>query len=184
MSFATLQWNKKPSEVWQPCKTLLKVRSSLRVYRGVQCFCVTSKKGLKMTSKNWASIADACARNEKHLRITSFKRFCSGSVITLIKERSPRLIEYSSIMALRGLMIREEATEACAKTWDAPCFLIFLLDQISASVLITWAKFSEKKTSQPNQVDIHQSKLLKLKLKEPRKRTKKMEEDWCSKKTF
>ena len=77
------------------------------------------------------------------------------------------------MMVLGDLTIKEEATMACAKRRDALCFIRFMLEQMSAPALSACAKVI-KEGCEPKRklllqalVDVHQSKPVRVNMKEP-----------------
>ena len=77
------------------------------------------------------------------------------------------------MMVLRNLMTNEEATMACAERSNFLCLIRFMLEQMSSSAVSTCAKILEDgcEPKRPLQLkalaDIHQSKPLRVNIKEP-----------------
>ena len=78
-----------------------------------------------------------------------------------------------SMTSLRDLMINEGAAVACAKRRDALCFVRFILEQILVPALNTCAKMLREGIELAKTLllqallDIHQSKRMRVNMKEP-----------------
>ena len=77
------------------------------------------------------------------------------------------------MMSVRDLMTQEGAAVACAKRRDALCFIRFMLEQISVPALNTCANMLREGKDRAKTLllqallDIHQSKPLRVNMKEP-----------------
>ena len=75
--------------------------------------------------------------------------------------------------SMRDLIIQEGMAVACAKLRDALCFIRFMIDQISVPALNTCVKMLRESDERAKALlllallDIHQSKPMKVNMKEP-----------------
>ena len=90
------------------------------------------------------------------------------------KERKKSKGENVHLMtSLRDLMVQEGAAFVCAKRRDALCFLRFKLEQISVPALNTCARLLREGSDRAKTLllqallDIHQSKPMRMNMKEP-----------------
>ena len=102
------------------------------------------EEGMRMTPEFHALIAIPYVRAEVQLRLI----WCLAGLTTEEDDSEERKRSKDEkvllMMALRDLMVKEEATMACVKRRDALCFIRFISEQMSSRALSTCAKYKRR----------------------------------------
>ena len=128
---------------------------------------------MRTTPKIHALIAVPYVRNELQLRFAwGMIGLTRGEYDSEERKRSKE--EKVLLMtSMRDLITQEEAAIACAKRRDALCFIRFMMEQISVPALNTYVKMLREGFERAKALlllallDMHQSKPMRVNLKEP-----------------
>ena len=144
-----------------------------KAYRTLASSEMHFEEGMRTTSKVHALRAIPYFRTEVQLRLNWCLARLTREENDSEERKRSKEEKVLLMMALSDLMIKEEAAMACAKRRDALCFIRFVLEQMSTPAMNTCAKIIQE-GCEPKRtlllealVDVHQSKLLRVNMKEP-----------------
>ena len=131
------------------------------------------KEEMRTTPRIHALIAVPYVRTELQLRFTWCMIGLTRGEYDSEERKRSKEEKVFLMMSMRDLITQEGAAVACAKRRDALCFILFMIEQISVPALNTCVKMLREVDERVRALlllallDIHQSKRMKMNMKEP-----------------